>query len=186
MGDGCLTMRKSADTLGSARTALGRRGRARGCHGSLLFQPTCLPACPPTPIDWQTWPAIGGPPPGPALSPAPSGGRFLRPAGSPLAPVGGGPARRSEGVVVPGPRPVLLALFFPPARRDRSVARPRRPVRPGGHTTAGLVTEAVGKPRVCPPRKGDGALSGKHGFSNPHPPVHICVRKSLALVDRAQ
>lgn len=75
--------------------------------------------------------------------------------------------------------------FPPPARRDRSVARPRRPVRPGGHTTAGLVAEWVGKPRVCPPREGDGAPSGKHGFSNPRPGPHVRP-ESLALVDRAQ
>lgn len=164
-------MRKSADTLGNARTALGRRERASCCHSSLLFRPTCLPAFPPTPIDWQTWPAIRGLPPGPALSPAPSGGQLLRPAGSPLALAGGYSAKvGGGGGSRTAPRPPRAS---PPARRDRSVARPRRPVRPGGHTTAGLVAEWVGKPRVCPPREGDGAPSGKHGFSNPRPGPHL-------------
>lgn len=90
-------MRKSADTLGNARTALGRRERASCCHSSLLFRPTCLPAFPPTPIDWQTWPAIRGLPPGPAPSPAPSGGQLLRPAGSPLALAGGYSAKVEGG-----------------------------------------------------------------------------------------
>ena len=172
------------------RAALGRRWDGPGeREAATAASSSSLPACqpsPPTPIDWQTWPAIGGPPPGPAPSPAPSGGPFLRPAGSPLAPVGGSSATVGRGWWFPDPGPILPALPpSPPTRRDRSVARPRRPVRPGGHTTAGLVTEVVGKPRVCPPRKGDGALSGKHGFSNPHPGPHLRP-ESLALVHRAQ
>lgn len=60
--------------------------------------PAYLPAKPSLPpIDWQTWPAIGGLPPGPATSPVPSGGQLLRPAGSPLAPAGGYSAKVGGG-----------------------------------------------------------------------------------------
>lgn len=104
------------------RAALGRRWDGPGeREAATAASSSSLPACqpsPPTPIDWQTWPAIGGPPPGPAPSPAPSGGPFLRPAGSPLAPVGGSSATVGRGWWFPDPAPILPAL---PPNQARSL-----------------------------------------------------------------